>query len=34
MSFLDHPEARTLLSDAVLTPQAVRGCHDRLERFR
>ena len=33
MSLLDHPEARALLADAVLTPDAVRGCHDRLAAF-
>ena len=33
MSLLDHPEAKILLSDAALTPQAVRGCQGRLEEF-
>ena len=33
MSLLDHPEAQALLADAVLTPEAVRGCHDRLASF-
>jgi SRSO17 transposase len=33
MSLLDHPEAQALLSDAILTPQAVRGCQDRLTAF-
>ena len=33
MSLLDNPEARALLADAVLTPDAVRGCHDRLAAF-
>ena len=33
MSLLDHPEAQALLADAVLTPEAVRGCRDRLTRF-
>jgi SRSO17 transposase len=33
MSLLDHPEAQALLADAILTPQAVRGCQDRLGRF-
>src|SRR5436305_12905410 len=30
MSLLDHPEARALLADAVVTPDEVRGCHDRI----
>ena len=33
MSLLDHPEAQALLADAVLTPDAVRGCKDRLTVF-
>jgi SRSO17 transposase len=33
MSLLDHPEARTLLSDAVLTSEAVEDCADRLTNF-
>jgi SRSO17 transposase len=33
MSLLDHPDAQALLADAVLTPEAVRGCEDRLARF-
>jgi hypothetical protein len=33
MSLLDHPEARAILADAVLTPEAVRGCQDRLASF-
>ena len=33
MSLLDHPEAQALLADAVLTPEAVRGCRDRLTRY-
>ncbi len=33
MSLLDHPDARALLQDATLTPEAVRGCRDRLRRF-
>jgi hypothetical protein len=33
MSLLDHPEARALLDDAVLTPEAVRGCEGRLAAF-
>jgi SRSO17 transposase len=33
MSLLDRPEARALLSDATVTPDAVRGCVDRLTGF-
>src|SRR3954468_5757493 len=33
MSLLDHPEARALLADAILTPEAVEGCQDRLTAF-
>jgi SRSO17 transposase len=33
MSLLEHPEAQAILADAVLTPDAVRGCEDRLARF-
>jgi SRSO17 transposase len=33
MSLLDHPEARALLADAVLSPEVVRSCEDRLTRF-
>jgi SRSO17 transposase len=33
MPLLDHPEARALLADAVLTPEAVRGCECRLTGF-
>src|SRR5258706_11845300 len=33
MSLLDHPEAQALLNDAVLTPEAVQGCADRLTAF-
>src|SRR5690242_15772762 len=33
MSLLDHPDAQALLADAVLTPDAVRGCQDRLTAF-
>jgi SRSO17 transposase len=33
MSLLDHPDAQALLRDAILTPEAVRGCRDRLRRF-
>jgi hypothetical protein len=30
MSLLDHPDAKALLADAVLTPGTVRGCQGRL----
>jgi hypothetical protein len=30
VSLLDHPNARTLLADAALTPGQVRGCQDRI----
>src|SRR3954468_17305527 len=33
MSLLDHPDARALLAEATLTPEAVRGCQDRLTLF-
>src|SRR3954466_7277197 len=33
MSLLDHPEARALLADATLTPEAVEGCQTRLTAF-
>lgn len=33
MSLLDHPDAQALLADAVLTPDQVRGCQDRLTSF-
>ena len=33
MSLLDHPQAQALLNDAVITPDAVRGCQDRLTTF-
>jgi SRSO17 transposase len=33
MSLLDHPDAQALLADAVLTPEQVRGCQDRLTTF-
>jgi SRSO17 transposase len=33
MSLLEHPDAQALLADAVLTPEAVRGCEDRLAAF-
>jgi SRSO17 transposase len=33
MSLLDHPDAQALLADAVLTPEQVRGCQDRITVF-
>jgi hypothetical protein len=33
MSLLDHPDAQVLLANAVLTPEQVRSCHDRLVAF-
>src|SRR5437763_17203666 len=33
MSLLDHPEAQTLLADAVVTPDAVVGQAGRLTAF-
>ena len=33
MSLLDHPDAQALLADAVLTPEQVRSCQDRLTSF-
>jgi SRSO17 transposase len=33
MSLLDHPEAQALLNDALVTPEAVEGCADRLTGF-
>jgi SRSO17 transposase len=33
MSLLDHPDAQALLADAVLTPEQVLGCRDRLTEF-
>jgi SRSO17 transposase len=33
MSLLDHSEAQALLNDAVLTPESVVDCSDRLTRF-
>jgi SRSO17 transposase len=33
MSLLDHPDAQALLADAVLTPEQVQGCQDRLAAF-
>lgn len=33
MSILDHPEAQALLDDAILAPESVQGCVDRLDEF-
>ena len=33
MSLLEHPEAQALLADAVVTPEQVRGCQDRITTF-
>ena len=33
MSLLDHPDAQALLADAILSPEAVEGCQDRLTAF-
>ena len=33
MSLLDHPDAQALLADAVVTPDEVRGCRDRITTF-
>lgn len=33
MSLLDDPQAQALLDDAILTPEAVAGCADRLTGF-
>ena len=33
MSLLEHPDAQALLADAVLTPEQVRGCQDRITTF-
>ena len=33
MSLLEHPDARALLADAVVTPDEVRGCQDRITTF-
>ena len=33
MSLLEHPKAQALLADAEVSPQAVRGCRQRLQRF-
>src|SRR6476469_4457277 len=33
MSLLEHPDAQALLADAVVTPEQVRGCQDRITDF-
>jgi SRSO17 transposase len=33
MSLLEHPEAQTLLNDAIVSPDTVRDCTDRLTGF-
>src|SRR3954466_6063982 len=33
MSLLDPPDAQALLADAVVTPDEVRGCQDRITTF-
>jgi SRSO17 transposase len=33
MSLLEHPKAQALLADAEVSPAAVRGCRERLQRF-
>ena len=33
MSLLEHPDAQALLADAVVTPDQVRGCQDRIATF-
>ena len=33
MSLLDQPEAQALVNDAILTPETVTGCADRLTGF-
>src|SRR3954463_15000586 len=33
MSLLEHPEAQALLADAVVSPEQVRGCRDRITTF-
>ena len=33
MSLLEHPDAQALLADAVVTPDQVRGCQDRITSF-
>src|SRR3982751_4751379 len=33
MSLLEHPDAQAILADAVVTPEQVRGCRDRITTF-
>ena len=33
MSLLEHPSSQALMADAVVTPEQVRGCQDRLNDF-
>lgn len=33
MSLLAHPEAQVLLNDAIVTPESVQGCADRVTDF-
>src|SRR3954453_4868754 len=33
MWLLEHPDAQALLADAVVTPEEVRGCQDRITTF-
>lgn len=33
MTLLEHPDARTLLEDAVLTPEQLEGCVAHIELF-
>src|SRR4051812_8212207 len=33
MSLLDHPDAQAILADAIVTPDEVRGCQDRITTF-
>src|SRR3954463_7203733 len=33
MSLLEHPDAQALLADAIVTPEQVRGCRDRITNF-
>jgi SRSO17 transposase len=33
MSLLERPDAQALLADAVVTPEQVRGCQDRITTF-
>src|SRR4051794_32767366 len=33
MSLLEHPDAQAILADAIVTPDEVRGCQDRITTF-